>query len=75
MKRSEFIDKYKHRIAGFVCDAATAGRTGAELAVFLRHAMKQLDAEIGAMFDALQPEPVVTQTNGVHKADAQPARK
>lgn len=55
MKKQEFIDQWKHQLAGIVLDAATAGRTGADLAFWLRNIMKQIDVKLAVMYDQLKP--------------------
>lgn len=70
MTRKDFIDKYKHQLAGFVVDAATAGRSGAELALFLRGVMQRIDANLGVIYDDLCP-PAPLPVNG---KPAQPPR-
>lgn len=61
--RLGFIDAHKHLLAGIVTDAFANQKAGAEGSMFLRLAMKRIDAEIGKMFDELLPPP------------AQPGRK
>lgn len=71
MTRKEFIEKHKHKLAGFVVDAAVQQRSGGELALWLRGKMMEIDRDIGLMFDDLQPPQPPTQANGYAK---QPAR-
>lgn len=56
MTRTQFIDKYRHELAGLVCDAAMGDRHGAALAVFLRLSLKRTDTLLGQMFDSTQPK-------------------
>ncbi len=73
MTRDEFIDKFRHEIGGMVLDAATAHRTGAELAVSIRFVMKKIDATLGAAFDSLAPAPKqpAPERNGTPAAQPQ----
>ena len=57
MTRSDFIDKWRHEIAGLALDGATAQRTGADLALWARGLMKKVDAHLASMFDQLVVEP------------------
>ena len=68
MTRDEFIEKFRHEIGGMVLDAATSGRTGAELSVSCRYIMRRIDAVLAAAFDSLHP-PVkpAPPANGVKK--------
>ena len=73
MTRQQAIEKYKHEFAGFVLDAATAGRSGGELSLWLRTAVQRIDAKIGAMFDEITAPEDKPATNGVpHKSAASP---
>jgi hypothetical protein len=53
--REKFAEEFRHYFGGLVLDAATAGRTGAELALSLRHVMKGIDKKLGEAFDMLVP--------------------
>jgi capsid protein len=53
MSRQQFIDCFKHELVGLVMDAATSGRTGADLGLFARLVCKQVDAKLGVMYDQL----------------------
>jgi hypothetical protein len=55
MSREEFIESHRHFFGGLVLDAATAQRTGADLALSIRTVMKRIDAELGKAFDSLKP--------------------
>ncbi len=62
MTRQEFIEKFRHEIGGLVLDAATSGKTGADMSMTLRHAMRKIDAMLGKAYDDVAPkhaEPVV----------------
>lgn len=71
MNKQDFIDKWKHEIAGLILDGATSGRSGADLALWLRGVMKKVDARLGDMHDSLKPPPaalpVKPETKGVAK--------
>lgn len=56
MTREQFIDRWKHELAGLMLDAATTGMSGAALALWCRNVMKTLDARLGQMWDSLQPK-------------------
>lgn len=62
MTRDEFIAEYRHELSGMILDAATSGKSGAELAVQIRHLMRKVDAQLGEMYDRL-----TTQTKGATK--------
>lgn len=68
MTKEEFVEEFRHEIGGMVLDAATAQRTGAELALSIRTVMRRIDAKLGQMYDALAPAPEQPkpgpQTNG-----------
>ncbi len=73
MTKDEFIEYHRHELGGWLLDAATAQRTGSELALSIRFAMKRIDARLSLMFDQLQPK---AEAN--HKPatpPAQPTRK
>lgn len=69
MNKDEFIRLHQHEIAGWIVDAATAGRSGGELASWLRFAMKKIDSRLAMIYDDLTAKNV----NGVLKRDGQPA--
>ena len=53
MTRTEFVELHRHQIAGLVLDAATHGKTGGELSVWLRGVMAKIDAQLGRAWDSL----------------------
>lgn len=53
MTKEEFIEDHRHELGGWILDAATAMRTGGELAVSIRQAMRRIDARLSMMFDQL----------------------
>lgn len=55
MTREQFIDAWRHELAGFVLDGATANRTGADLGLFARTIMQKIDQRLGRMYDQLNP--------------------
>ena len=77
MSREEFIDKFRHEIGGMVLDAATAQRTGADLAMSIRFVMKRIDATLGAAFDLMQPPAPIKapERNGTPATQPQGAKK
>lgn len=64
MTRQEFVELHRHQIAGLVLDAATAGRQGAELSVWLKLVMGKIDQQLGKMWNDLHPP---TNGNGHEK--------
>jgi hypothetical protein len=56
MTKEKFIEAHRHEIAGWVMDAYTSGRTGAEAACAMRNTMKLIDARLAAMYGQLQPK-------------------
>ncbi|MGD9712862.1 MAG: hypothetical protein AB7V46_12435 [Thermomicrobiales bacterium] len=54
MTKTEFIDRWKHELAGMVLDAMLH-RHGAEAAIFARNSMRKIDERLGQMFDQLNP--------------------
>lgn len=53
MSKEEFIETHRHEIGGWLLDAATAMRTGGDLALSIRTAMKRIDARLAVMYDQL----------------------
>lgn len=53
--KEEFVEKFRHHFGGLVLDAATANRSGAELALSIRNVMKSIDKKLGEAFDMLTP--------------------
>lgn len=67
MTRDEFLERHRHELAGLVLDAAVGERRGADLAIFLRNAMKRTDALLGAVWADLDAERTrlsLTKENG-----------
>lgn len=56
MSKDDFVDKYRHELAGLVVDAATSKRTGADLAMSLRFLMDKIDGKLGSMYADLVPD-------------------
>lgn len=56
MTKREFIEAHRDRLAGLLLDAITEGRKGAEAMVWLRIAVKKIDLELGAAYDAMTPD-------------------
>ena len=61
--RAEFIARWQHELAGLMIDAATSGRSGADLGLWVRTVMRTIDSKLGQMYDGLapsepKPEPV-----------------
>ena len=55
MTEAEFVRKYQDRLFGISADAATAGRTGAHMAMWLRGALRETEEIIKLMYRDLQP--------------------
>lgn len=58
--RLDFINKWKHELAGLVTDACCYENRGAALALFIRNCMVKIDGHLGKMYDELvsRPRPV-----------------
>ncbi len=69
LTRQQFIEAHFHELSGIILDAALAGRSGAELSIWLRNTQKKLSEKLGKVFDDLQPK----AANGA--AISQPVRK
>lgn len=59
LTRGEFVEKFRHELAGLYIDAITQQRTGAELAFYIRQLMHKCDKLLGTFYDAAKgiPEP------------------
>ena len=58
--RQTYIEKHYDELLGLVCDAATAGRAGSELSLWLRkHAGGKIRLMLGQVWDDAQPNKVV----------------
>ncbi len=65
MTREQFIERWKHQLAGLVLDGATVARTGADLGFFCRSVMSKTDTMLSRMYDDLQPkEPLPVKVSG-----------
>lgn len=53
--REEFIVAHEHEFFGFVFDALTDGRKGAEASIYARMIAAKIRARIGQMYDQLIP--------------------
>jgi hypothetical protein len=58
--RAEFIERWRHELAGAVLDGATTARTGADLALFARQILRKVDAQLNQMYLDLTNEPAGT---------------
>ncbi len=58
MTLEQFIEKHRHEVMGLIADAALAGRSGADLALWLRNTMKKVDSRLAAIYQELQPLPM-----------------
>ncbi len=73
--REQFVSLWEHEVAGIVLDAATAGRSGAELSVWLRMAMNKIRDRLGRAYDDLtkddKPLPAKVPVNGAQQPQTQ----
>ena len=74
MTKAEFVELHRHEIAGWILDALTHHRSGAELAICVRGIMRKIDERLGTMYLQLVPlDPLVKEApkpeaNGKHSA-------
>lgn len=64
MTQEEFADEWQHEIDGWLLDAAMAGRTGAELSVWLRNMRGKIRAKLFLIHAELTPKPTLTIAKG-----------
>ncbi len=57
MSKEDFINRWRHELAGEILDACTVQRTGADLGLFVRRVMQKIDARLGQMWQEFQPKP------------------
>ena len=69
MTRQEFVERWKHQLAGMILDGATVARTGADLGLWCRSVMGKTDVLLARMYDDLHPaeaiKPPAPSSNGV----------
>lgn len=65
-----FIERHRHELAGYVCEAVTTGKAGAPLAAWLRQTMQRIDQRLALMYQELRPDTAVPKN--VTKTPAQP---
>lgn len=53
--KSEYLDAYRHELAGIVMDSLAYTRSGADCAAFVRNAMKKIDAILVEQYDDFVP--------------------
>ncbi len=64
MTQSEYLDKYRHCLAGMVLDAATQNARGEALSLFVRQILGKVDAMLMRQYVDLAPKSPVA-VNGV----------
>jgi hypothetical protein len=74
MSRQDFVNRYKHELAGFVVDAIATPRQGPELSLWLRSMMARIDAKLGAIYDEFN-QPQQPPANGKPAAGLPQPRK
>jgi hypothetical protein len=57
LTREQFIDRHFHEFCGIVLDGATAGRSGAELSLWLRTMQVRLRERLGRAWEEMAHEP------------------
>lgn len=78
MTRQEFVEKWRHELAGMCLDAALAGRHEASLGLWARAMMQKLDKMLAQMYDEVSPEKAIpaqktanVAANGPHRSTSQ----
>jgi hypothetical protein len=66
MTRIEFINEFKHELAGLMLEGAMEQRKAGDLGFWARTVMKRVDERLGQMYDAMLKNPPVP-VNGVKK--------
>ncbi len=56
MTRQQFIERFRHEFAGFVLDAYSEQRKGADAALWLRGIMNKIDTKLAVAFDEATKE-------------------
>lgn len=76
MSKDDFLDRHRHEIIGLILDAATSGRTGADLSLWLRRVGGRVDDKLAQIWQELRPEQPKAmeppKPNGPQKAPQQP---
>ncbi len=77
MTRQQFQEQFFHQYFGMIADGAVQGRSGPELSVWIRTTQAKALAQLGLMYDALNPNRGAQPPNGkeVKREQEKPAAR